>query len=177
MADHETRDDKDFTMMRPHSTPEGRGTSENVKSDAENVGEGAGTFLGGVGGAAVGLAAGGPVGLVVGALAGALGGWWAGHGIADGFTERDAAAYRAHYEASPDRLADRTYEQISPAYAVGHLAARNPDYAGRSFDEVEADLERGWGEDLTHRLGPWPAVRGYARAAFDRARGGSTPPE
>ena len=177
MTDHERRDEKDFTMMRPHSAPEGRATPDNTRSDAENVGEGAGTFLGGVGGAAVGLAAGGPVGLVVGALAGALGGWWTGRGIADGFTDQDAIAYRAHYEASPDRLADRTYEQVSPAYAVGHLAARNPDYAGRSFDEIEADLRRGWSDDLAARLGPWPAVRGYPRAAFDRVRGGTTPSE
>jgi hypothetical protein len=169
---HERRDDKDFTMMRPHSTPEGRATPENVKTDAENVGEAAGSFLGGVGGMALGIA-GGPVGLVAGALAGALGGWWAGHGVAEAFTSKDDEVYRAHYDTSPDRLADRTYEQVRPAYAAGHLASRNPAYAGRSFDEVEADLRRGWTDDLARQHGEWSAVRGYARTAYDRARGGA----
>ncbi len=172
----ETRENEDFTMMRPHSAPEGQATDERVNADAKNVGEGAGTFLGGVTGAAFGIA-GGPIGLVIGAIAGAAGGWWAGHGIAEGFTSQDHEAYRAHYESSPDRIADRTYEQITPAYAVGHLAGRNPEYAGRSFEDVEADLRRGWNDDVASRHGQWPAVRGYARAAFERVRQGSAPSE
>ena len=127
----EARDDNDFTVLRPHSAPEGRASHETVKTDAENVGEGAGTFLGGVTGAAFGVV-GGPVGLVLGAIAGALGGWWAGHGVADAFTSQDEAFYRAQYEGSPTRLADRDYTAVSPAYVAGHLAGRNPEYAGRS---------------------------------------------
>ncbi len=176
MADHETRDDKDFTMMRPHSAPEGRATHDNAESDAKNVGEGAGSFLGGVGGMALGATA-GPIGLVIGAIAGAVGGWWAGHGVAEAFTSQDHEAFRAHYESSPDRLADRTYDQVIPAYAAGHLAARNPEYAGRSFDQGESDLRRAWTDDIAQQHGQWPAVRGYARAAFDRARGTRTPSE
>jgi len=174
MTDRENRDsreeqkDEQF-MMRPHSAPEGRATPDSVRTDAENVGEGAGTFLGGVGGLALG-AAGGPVGMVVGALAGAVGGWWAGRGVADAFTSKDEAAYRAHYDSSPERLSDRSYEQVAPAYMAGHLAGRNPDYVGRSFEQVEADLQCGWHGDVAKRCGEWPAVRGYARAAFDRAR-------
>jgi hypothetical protein len=176
MTDREARGEKDFTMMRPHSAPEGRATDERVKADAENVGETAGTFLGGVGGMAVGIA-GGPIGLVIGAIAGALGGWWAGHGVAEAFTDKDYEAYRAHYESSPDRIADRTFEQVTPAYAAGHLAARNPDYAKRSFDEIEPDLQRAWTDEVANRHGQWPAVRGYARAAFERVRRGSAPSE
>jgi hypothetical protein len=169
MADREPRDDDAF-MMRPHSAPEGRATDENVKGDTENVGEGAGTFLGGVGGMVLG-SVGGPVGLVVGGIAGAIGGWWAGHGVAEALTDRDDAAFRSHYASSPDRLADRSYESVAPAYVAGHLAGRNPDYASRSFEEIEGDLRRGWSDDVAARHGAWPAVRGYARAAFDRARG------
>jgi hypothetical protein len=172
MADrdpHKDPHDHQLNMMRPESAPEGNATPANVKSDAENVGEGAGTFLGGVGGLAIG-AAGGPVGMVVGAVAGAVGGWWAGKGVADAFTSKDDAAYRAHYEGSRDRLADRSYEQVAPAYVAGHLAGRNPDYVGRSFEQVEADLQCGWHGDVAKRCGDWPAVRGYARHAFDRAR-------
>ena len=169
MSDREPRNDNDFTMMQPHSAPPGRSTDKNVKDDAENVGEAAGSFLGGVGGMALGVA-GGPVGLVVGAVAGALGGWWAGKGVADAFTSEDEAAFRSHYESSSERLADRTYDSVAPAYVTGHLAGRNPDYAGRTFDQIEPELERGWGSDVAKRHGEWSSVRGYARAAFDRAR-------
>lgn len=171
MTDRETPDDKDFTILEPHSAPEGQSTARTVKDDAENVGEATGSFLGGVGGMALGIAA-GPVGAVIGAIAGAAGGWWAGKGVADAFTDKDYAAYRAHYAASPDYMADRSYDQVTPAYVAGHLAGRNPDYAGRTFDQIEPDLQRVWGEDFARKHGPWPAVRGYARAAFDRARSG-----
>jgi hypothetical protein len=166
----EARDENDFTVLRPHSAPEGRASHETVKTDAENVGEGAGTFLGGVTGAAFGVV-GGPVGLVLGAIAGALGGWWAGRGVADAFTSQDEAFYRAQYEGSPTRLADRDYETVSPAYVAGHLAGRNPDYAGRSFEDVEDDLRKGWTDDVSKQHGQWSAVRGFARAAFEHARG------
>jgi hypothetical protein len=171
MSDREARDDDDFTMMQPHSAPEGHSTAETVKDDAENVGEATGSFLGGVSGLALGIA-GGPVGAVVGALAGAVGGWWAGKGVADAFTDKDYAAYREHYATSPDHMADRTYDQVTPAYALGHLAGRNPDYAGRTFEQIEPDLQRGWNDDFARKYGQWPAVRNYARAAFERVRGG-----
>lgn len=171
MTDREARDDKDFTVLQPHSAPEGHSNAPNVRTDAENVGEGAGAFLGGVGGMALGIA-GGPIGLVIGAIAGAAGGWWAGKGVADAFTDKDRAAYRAHYESSPDRLADRDFESVQAAYVAGHLAGRNPDYTGRSFDEIEADLQHGWNDDIARKHGQWSAVRGYARTAFDRARSG-----
>jgi hypothetical protein len=176
MTDHEARNDNDFTILEPHSAPPGRSTHENVKDDAENVGEAAGSFLGGVSGMALGIA-GGPIGLVVGAIAGAVGGWWAGKGVADAFTSEDDLAFRSHYASSPDRLADRTYDSVEPAYVTGHLAGRNPEYAGRTFDQVEPDLQRGWGEEVAKRHGQWPAVRTYARAAFDRARSRPTPSE
>jgi hypothetical protein len=169
MTDREPREEKDFTVLQPHSAPEGRSSDETVKSDAENVGEAAGGFLGGVGGLALGIA-GGPIGAVLGAVAGAVGGWWAGKGVADGFTDKDFAAYREHYASSPDHMADRTYDQVSPAYALGHLAGRNPDYAGQTFEQVEPDLKHGWNDDFARRHGQWAAVRNYARAAFDRAR-------
>jgi hypothetical protein len=171
MTDREPRDDKDFTVLQPHSAPEGRSNAPNVKDDAENVGEATGSFLGGVGGMALGIA-GGPIGLVIGAIAGAAGGWWAGKGVADAFTDKDYEAYRAHYSSSPDRLVDRDFESVQGAYVAGHLAGRNPDYAGRSFDQIEPELQRGWSDDVAKKHGQWPAVRGYARTAFDRARTG-----
>jgi hypothetical protein len=173
MPGHDAHDVNDHSILEPVSAPEGRATSSNVEADAETVTEGAGGFLGGVSGLALGAPA-GPVGALLGAIAGAVGGWWAGREVAHALTESDDRFYRSHYEHAPDRLADRAYEQVRPAYVAGHLAGRNPEYAGRSFEEIEGDLRGGWQDCVGEQCGEWPAVRGYARAAFERARG--TPP-
>ncbi|HEU4641544.1 MAG TPA: hypothetical protein VFS44_03750 [Gemmatimonadaceae bacterium] len=130
---------------------------------------------GAAGAAAAGAAAGtfifGPVGTIIGALAGALGGWWAGEGVAkagESIEQRDEARYREHYESlqPAERPADLPYEHARNAYLLGHLARRNPEYAGRPFEAVEPDLRRGWNQDLGARYGEWEGMRGYVRAAY-----------
>lgn len=141
-------------------------------SVADQVGEAAGGISGVVAGAAIG-SLGGPVGALIGGVAGAIGGWWAGRALADAasrITPSDDSYYREHFDASATPLADRRYEDVRPAYVLGHLAGYNPDYAGREFEEIEADLERGWGEDQRGRLGEWASLRGYARAGYARGR-------
>lgn len=135
------------------------------------LGEATGGVSGVVVGAAIG-SLGGPVGTVIGGIAGAVGGWWAGRAVAEaaqGFSEGDDAVYRNHYENSPTRVSDREYESVSPAYKLGHLAARNPDYRGRSFSDVEKDLERGWITAASAAHGNWDGVREYAHDAYDRS--------
>jgi hypothetical protein len=163
------RTDGEYSLTEPVSGAQGQGTPARVDRDATTLGESAGGFLGASTGMALG-AMGGPVGLVLGGIAGAVGGWWAGRGIADAITSDDDVAFRRDFESAPVRLADRTYEHVRPAYVAGHLAGRNPDYAGRSFDDVESDLRTGWNADVTRDCGEWPSVRRYARTAFDRAR-------
>jgi len=174
MSSDESRQPHDdrMSLTEPVSAPQGKATPENIETDAETLGKTSGGFLGAVGGMSLG-ALGGPVGLALGGLAGAVGGWFAGREIAEAITEHDDREYRAHYERSEQRLADRRYEEIRPAYVAGHLAGRNPDWASRSFEEVEPDLRRGWNAEVAHACGEWPAVRGYAQTAFDRARRGA----
>lgn len=139
---------------------------------SDHVGEAAGGISGVLTGAAIGSAA-GPIGTVIGGIAGAMGGWWAGRAVseaAENFTDADETYYRGHYERSPSRTADRKYEDLRPAYAVGHLAGRNPDYNERSFDEVEKDLQKGWTGSMRERHGEWSTVRPFARDAYDRSR-------
>jgi hypothetical protein len=169
MATHD-RSEGDYSLTEPVSGPQGKGTPARVHRDADTVGESAGGFLGATGGMSLG-AMGGPIGLVLGGLAGALGGWWAGRGIADAITSDDDRQFRRHFEESATRPANRSYEDVRPAYVAGHLAGRNPEYEGQSFDDVESDLRCGWGTDIVAHCGEWPSVRRYARAAFDRARG------
>ena len=141
------------------------------------VGEG----VGGVGGIAAGAAIGslvGPVGTFIGALAGAVGGWWAGKEVVEAASSStdDDTYYRKHYESSTTRVAGRTYDDVRPAYQLGHLAARNPDYQGRGFEEIEPDLRRGWSDDLRAKHGDWSEVRGYASDAYTRGRTGAAGP-
>jgi hypothetical protein len=116
---------------------------------------------------------GGPIGMVIGALAGAVGGWWATDKITEDtgtYTEDEDRWYRQHYATPEYRLADRSFEDVRPAYAYGHLAARNPAHSGRSFADVQRDLERDWNAGLGERHGKWAAASRYAQVGFDRTR-------
>lgn len=137
-------------------------------STGDKVGEAVGGVAGVVTGAAIG-SAGGPLGTIIGGIAGAVGGWWAGRTVSEAastFTDHDDNNYRQAYEGRSDRLADRTYDDIRPAYQLGHLASENPDYNGKNFEAIESDLQRGWSNDLRSRHGDWAAVRPYAEEAY-----------
>jgi len=153
-------DDRDVTA---------RPVRDDEPTTADYVGEAAGGISGGLAGAAIG-SIGGPIGTLVGGLAGVIGGWWAGRSIAEAakdYGDADDRYYRTHYETS-GTVADREYDVVRPAYQLGHLASRNPDYRGRSFDDVETDLRRGWSDDIGARHGDWTSVRGYAREGYSR---------
>jgi hypothetical protein len=133
---------------------------------ADHVGEAAGGISGVAAGAAIGSLA-GPIGTVIGGIAGAMGGWWTGRAVAEAataVTTEDEDFYRRHYEGSP--IADRRYDDVRPAYYLGHIASRNPDYRNRSFDEIESNLRTGWQRDS--RFGSWDTVRGFAREGYTR---------
>ena len=136
---------------------------------ADHVGEAAGGVSGVVAGAAIGSAV-GPVGTVIGGILGAMGGWWSGRAVAEAataITTDDDRFYRTQFESSPNR-GSRTYDQVKPAYYLGHVASRNPDYSNRSFEEIETDLRRGWTSDS--KYGSWDDARGFAREGFNRGR-------
>jgi hypothetical protein len=88
----------------------------------------------------------------------------------DRFTEAHDRLFRSHFERV-NRLADRGYPDVQPAYRLGYAAAVDGRTRGRRFEEVETDLEQGW---LNVRVGgsDWASVRELARAAFDSARQG-----
>ena len=127
---------------------------------------------GAVAGAAVGTVTLGPIGTIIGAIAGAVGGGWSALASAAPlhYSPEHDRAYRQHYESDTERVADQAYDTVRPAYQLGHLAARNPDYARREFESIEADLQRGWSDDVRARHGDWQVARRYAREAFIRER-------
>lgn len=149
---------------------------DNNPSVGDEVGEAVGGVSGVVTGAAIG-SAGGPVGTVIGAIAGAVGGWWAGRTVSEAaskFTDHDDNNYRQAYESRSDRLADRNYDDIRPAYQLGHIASENPDYNGKSFEAIESDLQHGWGNDMRSKHGDWQTVRPYAQEAYSSRMGSSS---
>jgi len=146
---------------------------EGPSTARDKVGEGVGGAGGVLAGAAIGSFA-GPIGTVIGGIAGAVGGWWAGREIAEAtrnYTDADDAFYRNHYESSDRRLADRSFDEVRPAYQLGHIAGQNPGYNGRPFEAAEPDLRRGWDSATSEAHGSWDQVRGYARDAYTRSLG------
>jgi hypothetical protein len=143
---------------------------DSVHPKGDKMGEGVGSVSGVVAGAAIGSAA-GPIGTIIGGLAGAVGGWWAGRAVSEAthtFTQDDDTYFREHFVNRSDRIADRGYDDVRPAYQLGHIAGLNPDYRGKSFEEIEPDLQRGWSNDLRARHGDWSTVRPYAQEAYGR---------
>jgi hypothetical protein len=147
----------------------GGDTHEDMRDQHPGAGEQAGEAVGGIGGtlagAAIGSAA-GPVGTVLGGIAGALGGWWVGEKAgraAEDMGDHDEY-YRSHWDAHRHR--DFDYDTARVGYGVGHVAGRNPEYGGRAFDEVEADLRRGWG--ASNYGYDFDTMLPYVRAGYER---------
>jgi hypothetical protein len=154
-----------------HAKDVALGGHDSSPSTADEIGEAAGGISGTLLGAGVGAAA-GPLGAVIGGVAGALGGWWAGRAVseaAEALTTDDDAHYRQHFESQP-RLADQSYDDARSAYLLGHIASHNPNFTAREFDEVEPELERGWGSVGEGQLGPWKRARSYAREGYQRGQ-------
>jgi hypothetical protein len=174
----EQEDDLDLNVTAETAGADREAAREEAKKDPDpNMSTTAGEVVGGTGGALAGAAVGtviaGPIGTAVGAIAGALGGWWAGHEVSEAsarWTDDQDRYYRDQFEGRDDRPADRAYEDVRPAYQLGHLAAHNPDYEGRPFHDVEPELRSGWSKDLSNRGGDWVIVRVCAAEAYDRAR-------
>ena len=95
-----------------------------------------------------------------------VGGWWSDRTADDArrlFSEKSESACRTHFE---NTRSNQQYDAVRPLYQFGHLAGQNPDYQGRSFEEVETDLKNAWSTDQTRRYGDWSSVRDYVSAGY-----------
>ena len=148
------------------------GAHDSNPSHVDEAGEAVGGIGGVLAGAAIGSAV-GPIGTIIGGIAGAMGGWWSGRAVteaASSVSKNDDEYYRGHYESSSSKMADRSYDDVKPAYHIGHVAAQNPDYANKNWNDVSTDLKRGWTPENTKKYGDWNAVSGYAGEGFNRGR-------
>jgi len=148
------------------------GAHDDHPSAGDEIGEAVGGIGGVIAGAEIGAIA-GPVGSVIGGIIGALGGWWSGRAVAeatDAISNEDEEYYRKVWEGTENRPADRSFEEARPAYYLGHVAAHNPEYANRSWTDVQQDLARGWSDEHAKRFGSWQSVSGYVRTGYERGR-------
>jgi hypothetical protein len=163
---------KDDPKVGSARTANDRPIASTPGSREPNAAEKAAPAAGGAAGALAGGTAGtliaGPIGTAVGAIAGAVGGWWTGAGVEKSaeLAPEDERYYRTHYEASSP--ADGSWERVRPVYQLGHAAASNPEYRGRSFSDIEADLQHGFKGGASSAHGDWQSVRDLARAAYER---------
>jgi hypothetical protein len=113
----------------------------------------------------------GPLATILGAIAGTIGGWWK-KAAAERYelSRVDEEACRAHFTTVTVLSPGMTYERARTGYALGYVASRNPGYAGRNFDEIEADLRQGFGDE---GYADYEALREFTRYGYDRGAGRS----
>ena len=130
-----------------------------------------GTGLGAAGvGAAAGAAGGavaGPVGAAVGAVIGAVAGGLGGKAVAESIDPTAEDAYWSeNHGARPYHDKSLDYDHYRPAYRYGWEARSL--YSDKSWDEIESELESGWGERRGTSKLDWKAARHASRDAWDR---------
>jgi hypothetical protein len=145
------------------------------KDERHPVATGVGAAVGGaaggaVGGAAAGATVGGmtgPVGAVVGAVAGAVAGGLMGRGAGKALNpEAEETYWRENYSNRPYVASGAAYDDYGPAYRYGVDAySRYPD---RSYDELDADLGRGWETARGKSSLGWEHAKHATRDAWQR---------
>jgi hypothetical protein len=143
--------------------------NRNTKKAA---GTGAGTVAGAaaggvVGGATAGALAGGvtgPVGAAIGAAIGAVAGAVIGKKTADPAIEDNY--WRENHSNRPYARKDVEFDHYQPAYRAGvESYNRNP---GRSFDDMEPELNRDWNRARGNSSLEWEHAKPAARSAWER---------
>lgn len=130
------------------------------------VGVGMGAAGGAATGAAIG-AVGGPAGVAIGAAVGGIAGGLAGKAAAEAINPKEEEDYwREHFRTRPYAGEDADYSTYAPAYRYGWEASTR--HHGRSFEDVESDLGRGWSEARGESSIEWDRAKHAARDAWQR---------
>jgi hypothetical protein len=151
--------------------------SSSNKGNFERVGESVGSVTGKAADTAVDI-----MSSMVRTAASTIGGWWSSSTPDDmtrSFGPVQENTCRQHFEQKRrEGRARAEYDSVRPLYQFGHLAGSNPDYQGRSFEEVETDLQRTWTPENTTAFGDWTDVRDYINTGYStsrHSRGGNLP--
>ena len=134
---------------------------------AHPVGTGIGAAAGGMAaGAAAGSVA-GPAGTLAGAAVGAVAGGLIGKGVAEAIDPTAEEAYWSkNYTREPYYERGYSFADYHPGYRTGWEGRAR--YEGRTFDEVEKDLEFDYARNRGKSRLDWDKNRHAARAAWER---------
>jgi len=135
---------------------------------AHPLGTGIGAVVGGAAaGAALGTTVAGPVGTAVGIAAGAVVGGLAGKGVAETIDPTAEEAYwRENYRTRAYVDEEAEWDAYASAYRTGYEGYGR--YAGQSYEEIEADLQRDYERVRGDTGVGWDKARYAARDAWDR---------
>jgi hypothetical protein len=104
-----------------------------------------------------------PVAVVVGSIAGVVGGWWQkASELRNDLPAGEEEACRAHFATVT--VEGLTFDHARSGYTIGYIAGCNPDYRGRAFEDVEADLRHGFHDADAE----YDALREFARYGYGR---------
>ena len=163
-----TNTNRDFDPRPEQKTdPFGSHLTELGTLDAVNAGVGA-VMGGAASGIAVGMVA-GPIGAAAGAVIGAVAGGFAGVEVGkmiDPTTEDDWL--QKEFKNRPYVKPQQTFQDYVPTYQFGSHA--EAAYMGRTFEEVEADVENEFELSGRNEMMPWGEAKPAIADAFNRAR-------
>ena len=156
-------------MAKKHNTTTADTNPDPISGEpgSHPLGTGVGAAITGAAAGMAGGALGGPVGAIAGAAIGAVAGGYAGKAVEEQFDPTAEDAYwRQNYRDRPYVERDADYEAYRPAYQYGWESRSL--HTGRRFEEVEPELERGWGERRTQSSLAWDKAKHATRDAWDR---------
>ena len=147
--------------------------------DTHAVGTSVGAVAGGIAGAAAGAAAaaatgiatgtllGGPIGGAIGLVAGALVGGVLGSEVGETVNPTAEAQYwSTSYQTEPYYVNTYSFDDYSPAYRTGYEGYHR--YAGKTYEEVEANLQEDYISNRGNSRLAWEEARHATRSAWNR---------
>ena len=105
----------------------------------------------------------------MGAVAGGAGGHVAGEAVNPTLED---SYWQQNYKTRPYYREGANYPDYHPAYRLGWEAASKPEYKGRKFSEVEAELEKGWDKAKQGSSLAWHDTKEATRDAWERVHRG-----
>jgi len=83
--------------------------------------------------------------------------------------EEEETYWRDNYRQRPYVNPGQNYESLRPAYRFGYDATDR--YQGRSWNDVETDLQRDWNRYEHRGQSTWEQIKSAVRDAWDRVTG------
>jgi hypothetical protein len=118
---------------------------------------------------------GGPIGTAAGLVVGAVVGGLAGKAVAEKMDPTVEDRYwKDNFARQPFYKDGREYKAYAPAFRTGYLGYAK--YSGKTFDEVEDELEADYLRERQGSAIDWADARPATRAAWDRVSGAKTLP-